>query len=80
MKVLTRKEYKKLNSIEKAAKRYASSIRGGWDQSLKLMYYRRLWTQVAEELGILGSDGEVRYKTEDGMDFSHGYYFGDALA
>lgn len=81
MKQLTNKEYKKLASIESAAKRYASTIKKGWDVSLKLMHYRSLWNHVAEELGILGSDGEtVKYTTESGKDFSHGYNFGDALA
>lgn len=81
MKTLTQKEYKKLNSIEIAAQRYAYGLKGPWSDSLKLMYYRRLWKQVAEELGILQPNGdEVKYKVENGRDYSHGYNFGDALA
>ena len=79
MKILSRKEYKKLKSVENAAKRYAQSIKKGWDTSLKLMYYRRLWNQVAEELGVLNND-EVSYKVETGEDYSHGYNFGDAIS
>jgi hypothetical protein len=80
IKVLTRKEYKRLRIIESAAHRYACSLKNH-SESTKLNQYRILWKQIAEELDILQPNGEeVKYRTDMGEDYSYGYNFGDVLA
>jgi hypothetical protein len=81
MTTLTKKQFQKLSNIEYSAKKYMWNMKI-WDcESIVLQRKRKQWQELTEEFGIMTSDGEtIRYKTECGKDYSHGYNFGDALA
>ena len=78
IKTITTKQYEKLSSIEIKAQQRAWKTNFNVDDT-QLFKFQQRWTALAEKLGILGGE-EVRYKTECGKNYSHGYYFGDALA
>jgi hypothetical protein len=80
VKVISESEYKKLNAIEKAARKYAYNLSGSWFESRKLQQYNTKWTQYAEKLGIIENDENVYFKVKNGLDYSHGYGFWDYLA
>lgn len=83
VKTITQAQYKKLQSIEYAAKQYAWKLTGDWSSSIVLQRYHEKWEAYAEKIGILTPYGNVRYKVE-GLgkqgDYSHGYNLGDAMA
>lgn len=80
VKTISQKDYKRLVSIQNAAQKYAYSLKGSLNKSVKLNEYRNKWEKLSESLGIF--DGrEVRYIVKNtNINYSHGYSFGDTLA
>lgn len=81
MKTITAKEFKKLEAIELAGRKYAYSLQNMmWCESIGLEKIRERWEKYCGQLGIIDDGFKVKYATECGKDYSQGYYFGDALA
>jgi hypothetical protein len=82
IKDLTKKEYNKLNKIEIKAYLCVNSMKVWNPECIMFSNYRRQFYNLAEQLGVLGNDGEtLRYTCNElNYNFSHGYNFGDVLA
>jgi hypothetical protein len=82
MKDLTIKQYNQLLKIEIKSKLCSIRMKKWNPESKMLANYRRQFYNLAEQLGVLGNDGEtLRYTCNKlNYDFSHGYNFGDILA
>ena len=82
MKDLTIKQYNQLSKIENKGKNCYNRMKEWNPESKMLANYRRQFYNLAEQLGVLGNDGEtLRYTCNElNYDFNHGYNFGDVLA
>jgi len=82
IKDLTKKEYNKLNRIQVKAYLCVNRMKEWNPESKMLSNYRRQFYNLAEQLGVLGNDGEtLRYTCNElNYNFSYGYNFGDVLA
>jgi hypothetical protein len=77
--VISIAEFKKLKSIENAARNYGNTLKGNWYISKIMIRYQLKWEDYAESLGIYNGR-YARFMVENGLDYSHGYYFWDAMA
>jgi hypothetical protein len=82
MKDLTIKQYNQLLKLENKGKDCRNRMKEWNPESKMLANYRRQFYNLAEQLGVLGNDGEtLRYTCNElNYNFSHGYNFGDILA
>jgi|688.fasta_scaffold2020542_2 hypothetical protein len=82
MKDLTIKQYNELKKIQIKAYLCINRMKEWNPESKMLNNYRRQFYDLAEQLGVLGNDGEtLRYTCKAlNLDYSYGYNFGDVLA
>lgn len=81
MKILNNKQFERLQKVEKKAWKYANNLKTWNPDSIGLQRIRREWDVLCESFGIFQNDGfTIKYKCENGKDYSHGYDFTDVLA